>query len=276
MEVEETAKRDPDLEVYDISRRVPGPRPRRPAPGPDDRPGSASRRCRPPPQLGTGDQRLPRLTAGHTFNLAGPPAPRARRRVPRRPRPPRGTSRRCSTRTPARASSATATVHRHRAQGPVPPRARHPAPASCAGCRPPPSSAPRARRSTPTSTAASRSSSTGTATTSSTSTSSCWVRVSQLWAGNRWGAMFLPRIGHEVLVDFIEGDPDRPIVTGRVYTRRQQDPLPAARREDQEHDQVRQLARRRRLQRAALRGPQGAPSRSSCTPSATSTSASTT
>ncbi len=47
--------------------------------------------------------------------------------------------------------------------------------------------------------------------------SSCWIRVSQLWAGAAWGAMFLPRIGHEVLVDFIEGDPDRPIVTGRVY-----------------------------------------------------------
>ena len=48
--------------------------------------------------------------------------------------------------------------------------------------------------------------------------SSCWVRVSQAWAGNGFGAMFLPWIGHEVLVDFIEGDPDRPIITGRVYT----------------------------------------------------------
>lgn len=47
--------------------------------------------------------------------------------------------------------------------------------------------------------------------------SSCWVRVSQLWAGNSWGAMFIPRIGHEVLVDFIEGDPDRPIIVGRIY-----------------------------------------------------------
>ncbi|HEY8376691.1 MAG TPA: type VI secretion system tip protein TssI/VgrG, partial [Nannocystis sp.] len=47
--------------------------------------------------------------------------------------------------------------------------------------------------------------------------SSCWVRVSQLWAGNLWGAMFIPRIGHEVLVDFIEGDPDRPIIVGRIY-----------------------------------------------------------
>ncbi|MCY0995345.1 type VI secretion system tip protein VgrG [Nannocystis sp. ILAH1] len=47
--------------------------------------------------------------------------------------------------------------------------------------------------------------------------STCWVRVSQAWAGHGWGAMFLPRIGHEVLVDFIEGDPDRPIITGRIY-----------------------------------------------------------
>ncbi|MCJ8501786.1 type VI secretion system tip protein VgrG [Desulfatitalea alkaliphila] len=47
--------------------------------------------------------------------------------------------------------------------------------------------------------------------------SSCWIRVSQAWAGAGWGAMFIPRIGHEVIVDFIEGDPDRPIVTGRVY-----------------------------------------------------------
>jgi type VI secretion system secreted protein VgrG len=47
--------------------------------------------------------------------------------------------------------------------------------------------------------------------------SSCWIRVSQLWAGEAWGAMFIPRIGQEVIVDFIEGDPDRPIITGRVY-----------------------------------------------------------
>ena len=47
--------------------------------------------------------------------------------------------------------------------------------------------------------------------------SSCWVRVSQLWAGKSWGAMFIPRIGHEVVVDFLEGDPDRPLIIGRVY-----------------------------------------------------------
>ncbi len=47
--------------------------------------------------------------------------------------------------------------------------------------------------------------------------SSCWIRVSQLWAGRGWGAVYLPRIGQEVIVDFLEGDPDRPIITGRVY-----------------------------------------------------------
>jgi type VI secretion system secreted protein VgrG len=46
---------------------------------------------------------------------------------------------------------------------------------------------------------------------------SCWVRVAQVWAGKQWGAMHIPRIGHEVMVEFLDGDPDRPIVTGRVY-----------------------------------------------------------
>jgi type VI secretion system secreted protein VgrG len=47
--------------------------------------------------------------------------------------------------------------------------------------------------------------------------SSCWMRVAQVWAGKNWGAMHIPRIGQEVLVSFLEGDPDRPIITGRVY-----------------------------------------------------------
>ena len=47
--------------------------------------------------------------------------------------------------------------------------------------------------------------------------SSCWVRVSSVWAGSGWGFIQIPRIGHEVIVDFIEGDPDKPIITGRVY-----------------------------------------------------------
>lgn len=47
--------------------------------------------------------------------------------------------------------------------------------------------------------------------------SSCWLRVSQPAAGKAWGAISIPRIGQEVLVEFLEGDPDRPIITGRVY-----------------------------------------------------------
>jgi len=47
--------------------------------------------------------------------------------------------------------------------------------------------------------------------------SSCWMRVSHPWAGNKWGMIAIPRIGQEVIVGFLEGDPDRPIITGRVY-----------------------------------------------------------
>lgn len=48
-------------------------------------------------------------------------------------------------------------------------------------------------------------------------TSSYWIRVAQPWAGKGWGAISIPRVGDEVVVDFIDGDPDRPIVTGCVY-----------------------------------------------------------
>jgi type VI secretion system secreted protein VgrG len=51
--------------------------------------------------------------------------------------------------------------------------------------------------------------------------SSCWVRVSQTWAGKQWGTWFLPRMGQEVIVTFIDGDPDRPLVTGAVYNAEQ-------------------------------------------------------
>jgi type VI secretion system secreted protein VgrG len=47
--------------------------------------------------------------------------------------------------------------------------------------------------------------------------SSCWIRVAQLWAGKTWGGIHIPRIGQEVVVSFLEGDPDQPIITGRVY-----------------------------------------------------------
>jgi type VI secretion system secreted protein VgrG len=47
--------------------------------------------------------------------------------------------------------------------------------------------------------------------------STCWVRVSQPWGGKGWGGYFIPRIGQEVIVDFLNGDPDRPVIVGRVY-----------------------------------------------------------
>ncbi|WP_224361975.1 type VI secretion system Vgr family protein [Hyalangium versicolor] len=55
--------------------------------------------------------------------------------------------------------------------------------------------------------------------------SSCWIRVSQAWAGPSWGALYLPRIGHEVVVEFLEGDPDCPIVTGSVYNGQNPPPI---------------------------------------------------
>ncbi len=59
--------------------------------------------------------------------------------------------------------------------------------------------------------------------------SSCWVRVSSAWAGNQLGAMQLPRVGQEVVVDFLGGDPETPLCTGRVYNQLNQPPwaLPA-------------------------------------------------
>ncbi len=53
---------------------------------------------------------------------------------------------------------------------------------------------------------------------------SCWIRVSEAWAGRKWGTIFIPRIGQEVIVEFLEGDPDRPIITGRVYNAVEQVP----------------------------------------------------
>ena len=68
--------------------------------------------------------------------------------------------------------------------------------------------------------------------------SSCWVRVSQPWAGKNWGAVAIPRIGQEVIVDFLEGDPDQPIITGRVYNAEQMPPyeLPANKTQSRHQD----------------------------------------
>jgi type VI secretion system secreted protein VgrG len=55
--------------------------------------------------------------------------------------------------------------------------------------------------------------------------SSCWLRVAQVWAGNTWGAFFWPRVGHEVVVVFEEGDPDQPLITGSVYNAQNMPPF---------------------------------------------------
>ena len=55
-------------------------------------------------------------------------------------------------------------------------------------------------------------------------TASCWIRVAHGWAGGQYGMLFIPRVGQEVVVDFLEGNPDKPIITGRVYN---QDCMPA-------------------------------------------------
>jgi type VI secretion system secreted protein VgrG len=55
--------------------------------------------------------------------------------------------------------------------------------------------------------------------------SSCWIRVSHPWAGKGWGSLSIPRIGQEVIVDFLEGNPDQPIIVGRVYNAEQTPPF---------------------------------------------------
>jgi len=54
--------------------------------------------------------------------------------------------------------------------------------------------------------------------------SSCWIRVAQIWAGKNWGGLYIPRIGQEVIVDFLEGNPDNPIIIGCVYNATQTTP----------------------------------------------------
>jgi type VI secretion system secreted protein VgrG len=58
------------------------------------------------------------------------------------------------------------------------------------------------------------------------SVASAWLRVVQRWAGPQWGTIFLPRVGHEVLVEFLDGDPDHPIIVGSVYNAQNMPPYP--------------------------------------------------
>lgn len=83
--------------------------------------------------------------------------------------------------------------------------------------------------------------------------SSCWIRVSQGWGGGTFGGLNLPRIGHEVIVDFVEGDPDRPIITGRVYNAGKMPHPSNAGREDSEVRRSRDKANAKKQNAANLK-----------------------
>ena len=89
--------------------------------------------------------------------------------------------------------------------------------------------------------------------------SSCWIRVSQPWAGKAWGGVTIPRIGQEVIVDFLEGDPDQPIITGRVYNAEQMPPyaLPANKTQSGIKSRSSQGRHAGQLQRDPVRGQEG-------------------
>ena len=86
--------------------------------------------------------------------------------------------------------------------------------------------------------------------------SSCWMRVSHTWAGKNWGFIQIPRIGQEVIVDFLEGDPDQPIIVGSIYNAEQMPPYDLPGEHDAERHQVAQHEGRRdgELQRVPVRG----------------------
>ena len=89
--------------------------------------------------------------------------------------------------------------------------------------------------------------------------SSCWVRVVAAWAGKGWGTVSIPRIGQEVIVDFLEGDPDQPIITGRVYNAEQMPPyeLPANQTQSGIKSRSSKGGDAGQLQRDSLRGQEG-------------------
>ena len=84
--------------------------------------------------------------------------------------------------------------------------------------------------------------------------SSCWIRVAQISASTSFGAMFIPRIGQEVVVEFLEGDPDRPLVTGQVYNADVTVPYPLPANKTRSTFKSNSSLGRRRLQRVAVRG----------------------
>ena len=106
---------------------------------------------------------------------------------------------------------------------------------------------PAAKKFLPINTGASKFSSTGTAKDKVNEASSCWVRVAQTWAGNKWGTMFIPRIGMEVIVHFLEGDPDQPIITGCVYNPQTMPPYTLPDEKTKSTHQIEFVERRRRF-----------------------------
>ena len=87
--------------------------------------------------------------------------------------------------------------------------------------------------------------------------SSCWVRVSQAWAGSGWGFQFIPRVGMEVLVTFVGGDQDRPVVTGCVYNAANALPFPVHTQAERSGIRTQSTPPRGRLERDLLRRPEG-------------------
>ncbi len=89
--------------------------------------------------------------------------------------------------------------------------------------------------------------------------SSCWIRVASTWAGKQWGMIHIPRIGQEVLVDFLEGDPDQPVIVGSVYNADMMPPYTLPDEQDPERHPEPQLSRRsgHPLQRDQVRGQEG-------------------
>ena len=88
--------------------------------------------------------------------------------------------------------------------------------------------------------------------------SSCWIRVSQNWAGGKYGSFFLPRINQEVIVDFLEGDPDQPIVVGRVYNGDLEPPYELPSKKTRSTVKSNSSKGGGRVQRDPVRGPEGA------------------
>ena len=129
----------------------------------------------------------------------------------------------------------------------------------------PPRSSPRTRiptrKSTSRISARSMSASTGTARKKR----SCRLRVAQVWSGKNWGGQIIPRVGQEVVVEFLEGDPDRPLVIGTVYNDEYKPPyeLPARRPSRAE---VRIPPRAATATTSGISRTRRAPRRSPCTP----------